>query len=75
MALSNDGIRPSRLELRLRFACGAVVGAALGALASLNMGAASATGFLIPLLTGSLLLGGLARRYGDRFWSSLHWWG
>lgn len=74
MALGNDGIRPDALELRIRFVCGALVGAFLTAgTASIN-GSRSDLSLAFQAVAGGLVCGVLARQYGDRFWRGLRGW-
>ena len=72
MALSNDSIPPSTYELRVRFACGFVVGVILGLRTALWHGDPSPMAMLLSALGGGLGVGVLARHYGDRFWHVLH---
>jgi membrane associated rhomboid family serine protease len=68
MALGNDGIRPDALELRIRFACGAIAGSLAGAWWA---GHRSSGGVLaLFVAVGGLIGGALARYFGDRFWAS-----
>jgi hypothetical protein len=70
MALGNDGIRPDASELRIRFVCGAIVGAFLAGGTVFRMGTSGAAFALVAILGGSVG-GALARRFGDRFWFAL----
>jgi hypothetical protein len=71
MALGNDGIKPDRLELRVRFVFGALLGCALGLGAT--RGTSSSKVAMLAMVCGGLIAGLLARQFGDRFWAS-HWW-
>jgi len=75
-----DGDRPpDRLEKRIRFGCGFIAGALLGLIAA---GAVVPDSRRVLLAVGAgtaLLFGGLAVRYGNRFWYGLRhllwfWW-
>ena len=73
MALGNDGIRPDALELRIRFACGAILGSLVGAGWAYRSGAGAPSGGLLlcEVGVGAVLVGALARYFGDRFWFAL----
>jgi hypothetical protein len=72
MALGNDGIRPDAHELRIRFACGAGLGAFVGAGCAYRFGAGtpSVSALVFDIVVGGLVAGALARYFGDRFWAS-----
>lgn len=72
MALANDGIRPDRQELRIRFFCGALLGPLVGFEWAFHLG--STAGVVTVTVLGSCIGGLLARHLGDRFWGSLRWW-
>ena len=74
MPLGNDGIRPDATELRIRFACGATLGAIMGAGVALSQGTVSALMLGVAALAGGLVAGALARHFGNRFWVSLRNW-
>ena len=71
MALGNGGIKPDRLELRLRFFFGALLGCAMGARFARATGSPKVV--LLAMICGGLIIGLLARQLGDRFWES-RWW-
>ncbi|MCC6807993.1 MAG: hypothetical protein IT381_11260 [Deltaproteobacteria bacterium] len=64
----NGGIRPTRGELVLRGACGAIIGAGLGWLSLWWF----ETLWLIA--GGAIVCGVLAVTMGDRFWARLSGW-
>jgi len=74
VALPNDGVPPDRFELRVRFVCGALLGAFLG----LQLDPATPAMLAVSVGAGALVGGLLARHFGDRFWErflrSLRWW-
>jgi hypothetical protein len=70
MPLRNDGIRPDTAELRIRFACGAIVGAFLAAGPAFRTGTCGGA-FALYAVLGGLVGGTLARNFGDRFWLAL----
>lgn len=74
MARSNDGIRPDATELRLRFACGAVLGALAGIVTAWQLGFDSMHAAIITAAVASVIAGLLARHFGDSFWASVRWW-
>ena len=74
MPLGNDGIPPNRLELGLRFGCGALLGLLVGGGSLLNVGVTSPGLLAAAAGVGALGAGLLARHFGDRFWSSLRQW-
>jgi hypothetical protein len=74
MALGNDGVEPGRYELRLRFGCGFVLGATVGASNWVSFMDFSWLSTVLAALGGGLVGGTLARHCGDRFWASLRWW-
>ncbi len=76
MALGNEGLRPDKSELRLRFGCGALLGALLGAGLVFRYSRARGppVAAALPILGGGVLLGALARHYGDRFWYARRSW-
>jgi hypothetical protein len=70
MALGNDGARPDASELRIRFVCGAIVGAFLVGGMVFRTGTSGAAFALFAVL-GGLVGGALALHFGDRFWFAL----
>lgn len=73
--LHNDGMTPTPLELRLRFACGAAFGALLVGGVFQSAANPSIPGLALVAAAGGLCCGRLARRSGDRFWFALRrWW-
>ena len=74
MALPDDGIPPSRLQLWLRFIFGALTG---GVIAGVTLAQFSRISMVagVTATVAAALIGGLsARHYGDRFWRELRWW-
>jgi hypothetical protein len=74
MALDNNGIPADAFELRVRFGVGFVVGALIGAASVLQLGDASMSALGSAALGVGVVVGLLARYYGDRFWYALRWW-
>lgn len=74
MALGNDGIRPDKLELRIRFVCGFLIGAFAGGTSQFALRAPSPLTAALLAVVAGLAGGVLARHYGDRFWSSVLRW-
>lgn len=69
IALANDGIPPSKLELNIRFGFGSILGMSIGAALSERVMSLGASWGII--LGGGVAFGLLARHYGDRFWYGL----
>jgi hypothetical protein len=70
MALGNDGIQPDAGELRIRFVCGAILGAFLVAVPAFRVGT-SGVAFALYAVLGGFAGGTLARYFGDRVWFAL----
>jgi hypothetical protein len=58
----------------VRFVCGALLGAIVGAAGAGEILNGSPRGLAIGIAIGALAVGALARQFGDRFWRSLGWW-
>ena len=74
MPVHNDGIAPDRLELRVRFACGALFGALTVGGTLLEVQVPSRAALALGTGAGALVFGLLARQFGNRFWLGLRRW-
>jgi len=67
-----------RLEKGIRFGCGGLVGLLLGISMAIHYFSASVDEIVFMCLAAALVCGGLAAKYGDRFWDGLmnwlRWW-
>jgi len=74
MPVANDGVEPTRGELRTRFGCGALVGAVAAVAILLSVSQPSWLSCAGVGLLGGLVAGFLAYHFGDRFWLALRNW-
>jgi hypothetical protein len=76
----NDGQNPDRVELGIRFGCGAFAGLLLAFSVAIRVTEVLVVPLGISLVAG-ILLGWLSTRHGDRFWNTfldilkwVRWW-
>lgn len=65
--------KPDAFELKVRFACGALFGLAVGLGICVSLSPLSALGACILVGVVVLVCGICAARFGDSFWANLRW--
>lgn len=67
------GRKPDAFEMKVRFACGALLGLAVGLGLCVNLSPLSALATCILVGAAVLACGICAARFGDNFWANLRW--
>lgn len=67
------GRKPDAFEMKVRFACGALLGLAVGLGMCVSRSPLSALGACILVGVVVLACGTCAARFGDSFWANLRW--
>lgn len=67
------GRRPDAFEMKVRFACGALLGLAIGLGMCVSLSPLGALGACILVGLVVVACGICAARFGDNFWANLRW--
>jgi len=67
------GRKPDAFEMKLRFACGALLGLLVGLGICVRVWPLGAVGVTLLVGGAMVICAVCAARFGDRFWAQLHW--